>query len=135
MSDEQPPNAVFNIGSQQGNVSNVAGNQTIYGGQQAILGVTTEIARQVSSLREALDSVELDPAVKEQADALMDEANRELAQPEPSLPKAARPIEKLTDLLKDAGALTAAGAALVDPIRSIGSLLGAAGGAILSLLL
>ena len=32
MSGEHP-NAIFNIGSQHGNVSNVAGGMTVYGGQ------------------------------------------------------------------------------------------------------
>ena len=32
MTDERP-NAIFNIGSQQGNVTNVGGDMTVYGGQ------------------------------------------------------------------------------------------------------
>jgi len=133
MSDDRP-NAVFNIGSQQGNVSNVAGDMTVYGGQHSVVDVTGAIADELASLRRVLAEHDLDQTVRQQADGLMEEADRELKRPEPEADKIAGPIERLTKLLKDSGVLLAAGAALVDPIRGIASLLGVAGRAILHLI-
>jgi hypothetical protein len=133
MSDERPK-AVFNIGSQQGNVSNIAGDMTVYGGQHSVVGATDAIAGELASVRRVLAEHDLDQTVREQADGLMEEADRELNGPEPDADKIAGPIERLTKLLKDSGVMLAAGAALVDPIRSIASLLGVAGRAILHLI-
>lgn len=132
MSDERP-NAVFNIGSQQGNISNVGRDMKVYGGQHSVVA-PAEIVHELASLRAALAALDLDPAVRRSAAALLDDAERELDRPEPKAEKAAGPIERLTKLLKDAGAISAAGSALVDPIRSIASLLGGAGRTILRLI-
>jgi hypothetical protein len=72
--------------------------------------------------------------VRQQADGLIEEADRELNRPDPEAGRIAGPIERLTKLLKDSGVMLAAGATLLDPIRSIASLLGVAGRAILHLI-
>jgi hypothetical protein len=72
--------------------------------------------------------------VRQQADGLIEEADRELNRPDPEADRIAGPIERLTKLLKDSGVMLAAGATLLDPIRSIASLLGVAGRAILHLI-
>jgi hypothetical protein len=72
--------------------------------------------------------------VRQQADGLIEEADRELNRPDPEADRIAGPIARLTKLLKDSGVMLAAGATLLDPIRSIASLLGVAGRAILHLI-
>jgi hypothetical protein len=52
----EKPNSIFQIGSQQGNINNVAGNQTNYGGQQYI-GVATDIRRELVNLGRAISAV------------------------------------------------------------------------------
>src|SRR4029077_9836494 len=50
MSGERP-NAIFNIGSQHGNVSNVAGDMTVYGGQHYTALPAEMIKRELRSIQ------------------------------------------------------------------------------------
>jgi hypothetical protein len=133
MSDQRP-HTQFNIGSQQGNVSNVAGDMTVHGGQQYLAAPVDAVREELANLRLALSMIDLDPEVQRSVEDLMTEAGQELDQPHPDKQKVARPIERLTSLLSDAGAVTAAGAALIDPLQRIASWLGASGQAILHIL-
>lgn len=125
------PGAVFNIGSQQGNISNVAGDMTVYGGQHYRAVDRAAFAAEVAALRSALAATSLDPALRVSADRCLHDAERELGRAQPEPDKVARPVERLTRLLKDAGALAGA----VEPLSGIASLLGVAGKAILALIL
>lgn len=136
MTDDRP-RAVFNIGSQHGNISNVGGDQTVYGGQHYAASPAEMIARDLASIHGVISGMPLDPAVRSQATALLSDASRELGQPARDgggNEGIARPIERLTRLLRDAGALAAAGATLVDPLLRIASWLGPAGQAIAHLI-
>jgi len=127
VSETQQPNAVFNIGSQQGNVSNVAGNMTVYGGQHWSEDSAPAVREELERLRSAIRSLDLDPTLKATATRLVEEADGQAHQAQPAPERIGRPIEKLTRLLKESGALIAAGAALINPLQGIGSLLGATG--------
>jgi len=131
---ERRPHAEFNIGSQQGNISNVAGDMTVQGDQRYVAAPTDAARQDLARLRLALLTIDIDPKTQRLVEDLMTEANDELDQTRPDIEKVARPIERLTSLLKDAGALAAAGAALIDPLRGIASWLGASGRAILQML-
>jgi hypothetical protein len=133
MSDNRP-HAEFNIGSQQGNISNVAGDMTVHGGQQYLAAPADVVWEELAKLRLALSEIDIDPGVQRSVEDLMTETTQELNQPHPDTEKVARPIERLTRLLSDAGAVTAAGAGLIDPLQRIASWLGASGQAILHIL-
>ena len=133
MTDNRP-NAIFNIGSQHGNVSNVAGDMTVYGGQH-YTGFPAELIRQeLGNLQRAISVMGLDPAVQKKAAALLADADRELSRTGRDAKKVARPIERLAGLLKNIGAIAVSGAALIDPLQRIASWLGPAGQAILHLI-
>ena len=133
MTDNRP-NATFNIGSQHGNVSNVGGDMTVYGGQH-YTGLPAEFIRQeLGNIHRAIWAMEFDPAVQQAATALLTDAGRELGQAGHDAKKVARPIERLTVLLKDIGAIAVSGAALIDPLQRIASWLGPAGQAIWNLI-
>ncbi len=76
----------------------------------------------------------LDPAARKAAAGLLADADRELGKSRHDAKKVARPIERLTRLLRDIGAIAAGGAALIDPLTRIAAGLGAAGQAILHLI-
>ncbi len=128
------PNAIFNIGSQHGNINNVAGDMTVHGGQQYVALPTDMILPELANLRQALAAVNLDPDVEQLAGEYLTAAGEEIRRPRPEARRVARPLERLTRLLKGAGVIAAAGAALINPLQGIASLLGAAGQAILHLL-
>jgi hypothetical protein len=90
------PNAIFNIGSQQGNISNVAGDMTIHGGQQYIAPPTDMIVPELAKLRRALSAVSLDPDVERSAGEYLTAAGEEIRQPHPDARRVARPLERLT---------------------------------------
>jgi hypothetical protein len=134
MSNERP-NAVFNIGSQHGNVSNVAGDMTVYGGQQYMAVPADMIRPELAKLRRALSALDLDPDIEAAALQLLTTTDHELGQRHPDPHKIARPLERMTMLLKNAGVLAAAGAELISPIQHIAAFLGTAGQAIMQLIL
>ncbi len=133
MTDNRP-NATFNIGSQHGNIINVGGNMTAYGGQH-YAGLPAELIRQeLGNLQRVISAMDLDPAVREAATALLADAGHELGRGHHDANKVARPIERLAGLLKDIGAIAVSGAALIGPLQHIASWLGPAGQAILHLI-
>ena len=133
MSGERP-NAIFNIGSQHGNVSNVAGDMTVHGGQHYTAFPADMIGQELRNIREIISAMNLDPAAGKAAAGLLADADRELGKSRHDARKVARPIERLTRLLRDIGAIAAGGAALIDPLTRIASGLGAAGQVILHLI-
>jgi hypothetical protein len=131
------PHATFNIGSQHGNVNNVAGDQVVHGGQRYAASPAELIGRDLATIRDVIAAMPLDPAVRERATAFLSDASLELGRPARDGgggEGAAQPIERLTRLLRDAGALSAAGAALADPLQHIALWLGTAGQAIAHLI-
>jgi hypothetical protein len=128
------PNAIFNIGSQHGNVSNVAGDMTLYGGQHYTALPADMIRRELGNIQAIISAMDLDPATRNAAAGLLADAGRELGESRHDARKVARPVERLTRLLRDIGAITAGGAGLIDPLLRIASCLGTAGQAIFRLI-
>lgn len=126
----------FNIGSQNGGViNNVSGDQRIAGGQHGNVVVGHEQARRAArDLRVELTRTPLGQTEAAQAHARVDEVDTEMRSPKPDRSRIARSLTWLTELLVTAGHLSTAGAALVGPLRTLGSWLGALGEPLLHLL-
>ena len=81
-------------------------------------------------LRSALASLGLAPEDRRAAQQELDEVERELRRPDPDREQLAGRLRGLTQILKSAGALATAGAALFGPIGVIAGFLGPVGSAI-----
>jgi hypothetical protein len=130
---------VFNIGSQSGGVfNNVAGDQTVYGGQWAVAGsVSLDDARAAArELRGLLDrhARALAPQDASAVRRHLDAADRELARSEPDRPRVAERLRRLTEVVVSAGALAAAGTAFGAPLMALAGWLGPLGDPIRRLL-
>jgi hypothetical protein len=124
----------FNIGSQHGNVSNVADDMTVYGGQHYTALPADTIRQELKNILTIISAIELSPEARKNAAALLADAGRELGQPGCEAERVARPVKRLAGLLSDIGAISAAGASLIGPFQAIASWLGRAGQAILYLI-
>ena len=125
----------INIKNQHGVViNNVDGDQMVYGGQHATVVTSEDARRAVHDLRDALAGAALDDATVAEARARLAEIDAAVHAPEPDKRRAAGPLKRLVKLLADAGSLATAGAALIGPLQTLASWLGAHGAAILSML-
>lgn len=84
-------------------------------------------------LRAALDGLDLSPEADRAAREDLDRVERELRTPDPDRGEIARRLQRATETLKTAGALAAAGAALVGPIGVLAGFLGPLGEAVVKL--
>jgi hypothetical protein len=127
--------ATFNIGSQEGVISNVGGDMNVYGGQHAaIILPVAELRRELESLSKALGSLSLPPSESHAAELHMKAAQEELGRSQPDRHTVAARMEQITKILKRSGALTAAGLAVLNPLHGIAALLGPLGSSILKAL-
>lgn len=125
----------FNIHNQQANVINqAAGNQWITGGQHVTVTSLDAARDAVVVLRQAVGATPLDPAGAASARVWVDEIEAELRKDQPDPPVVRNRLERLTSLLKSTGALAAAGATLVNPLRAVAGWLGELGMNVLRLL-
>ena len=115
-------------------INNVDGDQMVYGGQHATVVTSEDARRSVHDLRDALAGAALDDATVAEARARLAEIDAAVHAPEPDKRRAAGPLKRLVKLLADAGSLATAGAALIGPLQTLASWLGAHGAAILSML-
>ena len=125
----------FNIGSQSGGVfNNVAGDQHITGGQQA-MSMHGSADQAVEQLRAVLAGLRLDPRTEAAVRGEVEEIDAAVrVSPEPDRLRAAASMERLTRTLSAAGALTTAGAALLTPLRELARWLGPLGAHVLGML-
>ena len=115
-------------------INNVDGDQMVYGGQHATVVTSEDARRAVHDLRDALADAALDDATVAEARARLAEIDAAVHAREPDKRRAAGPLKRLVKLLADAGSLATAGAALIGPLQTLASWLGAHGAAILSML-
>ncbi|MER7702614.1 hypothetical protein ABTX81_06935 [Kitasatospora sp. NPDC097605] len=127
---------VFNIGSQQGGVvNNVAGDQTVHGGQRGRLTADGRDVRElVGELRTAVDRAPLPPAVAPEVHSELDALDTEVTRPEPDREAVAGRLTRVTRMLSSAGALVAAGTGLIGPLSALAGWLGTLGRPILQAL-
>jgi hypothetical protein len=97
------------------------------------VGSSLDALLATDALRAELGRLDLSPETRRAAEGELDEVERELRRPEPDGEKVARRLESLTGVLSSAGALAAAGAALLGPIGAIAGFLGPVGKAVLEL--
>lgn len=117
-----------------GVINNVDGSQVIYGGLYGTVVTDQDAWRAVRELREALTSVALDESRTAETRAQIAEIDAAVHAPQPDKRRAAGPLRRLTELLASAGSLTSASAALIGPLQTLATWLGAHGAAILGLL-
>lgn len=118
----------FHIGSQTaGTVNNVAGDQTVHGGQHGTVVTHLDALDAVARLRTALAGLPLDGAAAAEAASAVEEMDRELRAPEPDRARVAGQMEQLTRTVSAAGALAGAGAALAAPLHALAAWLGPLG--------
>ncbi len=117
-----------------GVITYVDGNQVVYGGLHGSVVTDEDAWRAVGELREALTSVTLDGPRAAEARAQVAELDAAVRAPRPDKGRAAGILRRLTELLASAGSLTTAGTALMGPLQTLASWLGAHGAAILGML-
>ncbi|WP_433734032.1 hypothetical protein ACQP0C_17990 [Nocardia sp. CA-129566] len=116
---------VFNIGSQQGNINNVAGDQTIYGGQHGTF-VSAQTVEFAVELAATLRRMGMDRAA-----AAADAVQHELEQPQPDREKIS---ERLIRIARAVTAVAGAESAVHRPLVALAQWLGAFGSPILGML-
>ncbi|MFC8359144.1 hypothetical protein ACFUIY_04640 [Streptomyces griseorubiginosus] len=121
----------FHIGSQQGNINNVAGDQTIHGGQHGQFVTATDPRAMLGVLRTELDRLALPPDVARQVNTEVESLDAELASPAPDRPTMAERLVRITRLVTAAGAAVTAGGTLAGAITSLASWLGPIGDSVL----
>jgi hypothetical protein len=117
-----------------GVITYVDGSQVIHGGLHGTVVTNEDAYRAVRELQEALTSVPLDRTRAAQARSQVAEIDASLRTPRPDKRRAADTLKRLTELLAGAGSLTTASTALIGPLQTLATWLGAHGTAILSLL-
>ncbi|MFF7050255.1 hypothetical protein ACFY94_18020 [Streptomyces griseorubiginosus] len=121
----------FNIGSQQGNINNVAGDQTIHGGQHGQFATAMDPRAMLGVLRTELDRLGLPPDVAHQVDTEVESLDAELASPAPDRPTMADRLVRITRLVTAAGAAVTAGGTLAGALTSLAAWLGPIGDSVL----
>lgn len=125
----------FNIHDQSaGVINNVAGDQHIAGGQSGTVVTAAQAGEALQALGSGLAGVPLDDATAVEARAELDEIDAQMHVEQPDARSIAGHLDRLTRLLAGAGALATAGAALVTPLETLATWLGAAGQPVLALL-
>ncbi|MFI9759721.1 hypothetical protein ACIHFB_17455 [Streptomyces sp. NPDC051963] len=117
----------FNIGSQQGNINNVAGNQTIHGGQHGDFTAVTDPQALLGPLRAELDRLGLPLHVASQVNGEVASLGAELGSPSPDRPTVAQRLVQIVRLVTTAGAVVTAGGALAGVLSSFAAWLGPIG--------
>jgi len=117
-----------------GVINYVEGTYTVYGGVHGSVVTDDDAWRAVGDLREALTSVAMDRPQAAEAWARVAELDAAVRAPRPDKGRAAGILKRITELLASAGSLTTAGAALIGPLQTLATWLGAHGAAILGML-
>ena len=121
----------FNIGSQQGNINNVAGDQTIHGGQHGNFNTVLDPQALLGLLRVELGRMGLPPDIARQVNSEVGILGAQLASPNPDRPTVAQRLVQITRLLASAGAVVTAGGALAGVLVSFATWLGPIGDTVL----
>jgi len=121
----------FNIGNQQGNINNVAGDQTIQGGQHGNFTTVSDPQALLGRLRVELGRMGLPPDVARQVDSEVGILGAELASPTPDRPTVAQRLVQITRLLASTGAVVTAGGTLAGILSSFATWLGPMGDTVL----
>ena len=121
--------ATFNIGQQNAaSIQNIGGNATIEGGLHAeATWETVELRRTIARAREEVARLGLSPSQLETVNGSLDAAAREATATRPDRYEVGEHLGAAAHVLKEAGALVGAGAALFQTLHRATELLGPAG--------
>jgi hypothetical protein len=125
---------VFNIGSQQGNISNIAGNQTNYGDQHAYIALPPEVLDALGQVVRHIGDLPLTP--KDQAVARKDLENldQEMRNGQASGEHVSGRLSYILAMARNAGAVITATSDLGHAITTIAKWLGPVGAALIGFL-
>ena len=128
----------FNIGSQTGGViNNVAGDQYVSGRQSGVAVSLSDAQTAAQALQTALATADLSELGADQRTQLTTDADAIVAEVHASDPpqESIRDrLARITSILRDAGALAGAAAAIVGPVTALAQWLGPLGASVLALL-
>jgi hypothetical protein len=126
----------FNIGNQQaGVVNNVAGDQTIHGGQHGALVLDVEQGRMLlADLRRQVAGASLPDGDRTAALADIDACERALDRDEPNAPSLASRLGAVAQIVITAGAVVSAGTGIGAALAAIAAWLGPVGNSIRQML-
>lgn len=128
----------FNIGSQTGGViNNVAGDQYVSGRQSGVAVSLSDAQTAAQALQTALATADLSELSADQRTQLTTDADAIVAEVHASDPpqESIRDrLARITSILRDAGALAGAAAAIVGPVTALAQWLGPLGASVLALL-
>jgi hypothetical protein len=125
----------FHIGQQNaGIINNIAGDQQVEGGQRVVVATSDHARHAIGEIRDALAATRIDGPTAASAYEHVAGIDAELRQRRPDRSRVAPLLERLIRLLRAAGSLTSASAALLAPLHTLVSWLGPIGTQILSLI-
>jgi hypothetical protein len=122
----------FTIGSQQAVTINQAARDQTINNPAGTLTIAPQGA--VADLRGALQAAALPDPTRREAEQTLDAVEAELESPGPDKARIGTLVARLTETLKEAGALATAGESLLSPLKKLTSWLAPAGQAALGLL-
>ncbi|MFE7076391.1 hypothetical protein ACFU96_40520 [Streptomyces sp. NPDC057620] len=118
----------FNIGSQQGNINNVSGDQTIHGGQHGTFhDASQDPGELIARLREALDRTALSPDDAATVRNEMAGLSTAVTSTPADHPDAADRLARITHILTAAGALSVAAEPVTGTLVALAQWLGSLG--------
>ena len=95
------PHSVFNIGSQQGQISNVGRDMIVERPVTQLSFGAVEPQAEIERLRREIDAIDLAPSVRRAVSAALDEVAHEAAKPRPAKPKIARRLEQVAAVVRE----------------------------------
>jgi hypothetical protein len=127
------PVTTFNIGAQHAaSIQNVGGDLTVH--ELHAEARWSELRQELRRVEDEVGRLNVPPASRAGAARSVAAAAAELERPEPDRRAVATRLGRAAAILRDAGALSAAGTALVESLRRSAAVLGPAGKTLLALL-
>lgn len=122
----------FEIGSQTAaSIQNVGGDLTIGSLQVEAAWSAAAVREELAQARRLLDGEPLPYPARFAADAALTAADAEAAAPAPDRDRIAKLLQRATEVIADAGALTTTGTGLLESLKRAAVALGPAGKALL----
>lgn len=125
---------VFNIGSQQGNISNVAGNQINYGDQRAYVAAPPEVLDALRQVMRHIGELPLTPTGQTAARNDLENLDQEMRAGLASGENVSGRLSRILAAARNAGAVITATSNLGTAITTIAKWLGPIGATLISFL-
>jgi hypothetical protein len=124
----------FNIGSQQGNISNVAGNQTNYGNQNVNIAAPPDVLAAVREVIRQLDHLPLPAPEAADAKADLERLDKQMSTGEVSQHQVSQRLTRILNMARNAGAVLTAASSLGSAVTTIAKWLGPIGSSLIAFL-